>query len=402
MNGFITKLDFSDNRQMEQDVLSSSNLSGTTNFGVSFDMLPSGPDVDTQEVVYSGDSIISTFTATSSGNIFVFGDSDMYLGEDEIPIITSAIAESTEVIRVGPVYTPTNSIVVDDNNVNLSYSGVYYTILVLNGWEQIDSETITGNTVSYVEKYEATGLDYSGRTIWVEVSGISRTDKIIVQNLSSTGGTTDVEANSEGMLIPSMSDIRLKENIKPINYGLNTILKLNPVTFEWKDDRVGVNLGLIANEVKEYIPEIVNRTKDGLYSLNYKTLIPVLIKAIQEICDDGFNKSTLSVEHRNDNLTIEDNIIDLNFNGTHKSALYGGIRVIRGVDEETDSLIVIDKDGVFNISPAIKTNKLIVYSEEIPKSSDDTIGDEGEHRFDDDYIYVKTSNGWRRSKLEKF
>ena len=75
--------------------------------------------------------------------------------------------------------------------------------------------------------------------------------------------------------------------------GLQSILKLNPVTYDWITDSSGgkANIGFLAQEVEKLIPEIVihetatkkdssNRT--DVYGLKYAELTPVLVKAIQE------------------------------------------------------------------------------------------------------------------------
>ena len=87
------------------------------------------------------------------------------------------------------------------------------------------------------------------------------------------------------------SDKRLKTNIKPLEGALQSVLKLQGVTFNWKDEtnhRPGQNIGFIAQEVKEILPEIVNgggKDKEGneiYYSIEYATLTPVLVEAIKE------------------------------------------------------------------------------------------------------------------------
>ncbi len=93
------------------------------------------------------------------------------------------------------------------------------------------------------------------------------------------------------------SDIRDKENIKTIKYGLNDILKLNPVSFTWKGKAYeGEKLGLIAQDLSKVIPEVVKKEgwkeseepgqvekvqleRLGVY---YSDLIPVLVKAMQD------------------------------------------------------------------------------------------------------------------------
>ncbi len=81
------------------------------------------------------------------------------------------------------------------------------------------------------------------------------------------------------------SDARMKKGITNLNYGLSQIMQLRPVSFQWKDRADGQNnLGLIAQEVAEVVPEAVVKGKDEATTmgLNYSSLVPVLIKAVQE------------------------------------------------------------------------------------------------------------------------
>ncbi|HUM51103.1 MAG TPA: tail fiber domain-containing protein [Chitinophagales bacterium] len=79
------------------------------------------------------------------------------------------------------------------------------------------------------------------------------------------------------------SDFRLKKNIQSISYGLKEILKIRPVSYQWKDNDRS-DLGFIAQEIKEILPDIVMESKDSMNTLlmNYNGVIPVLVKAVQE------------------------------------------------------------------------------------------------------------------------
>jgi hypothetical protein len=81
------------------------------------------------------------------------------------------------------------------------------------------------------------------------------------------------------------SDYRLKEEIKRVPYGLEEVLRLEPVAFRWKDQpEEGERLGLIAQDVIDIVPTVVTvpDSDDGYYGIRYSELVPVLIKAIQE------------------------------------------------------------------------------------------------------------------------
>jgi hypothetical protein len=80
------------------------------------------------------------------------------------------------------------------------------------------------------------------------------------------------------------SDANLKTNIQASPYGLNEVLQLNPVQYNWKEQPDGKKeVGLLAQEVLKLIPEAVVVPEDGsAMGMKYSELIPVLIKAIQE------------------------------------------------------------------------------------------------------------------------
>ncbi len=84
----------------------------------------------------------------------------------------------------------------------------------------------------------------------------------------------------------NVSDFRLKKNIAPLRYGLNEVLNMRPVSYIMKDDNEEeVKLGLIAQEVRNLVPEVVSEeknSKEKYLGMNYTELIPVLIKATQE------------------------------------------------------------------------------------------------------------------------
>jgi hypothetical protein len=82
------------------------------------------------------------------------------------------------------------------------------------------------------------------------------------------------------------SDRRLKQEIKSTKYGLDEVLKLEPVDYVLKSNGLE-QIGFIAQDVKPLIPEVVTGKEGDLekgetLGITYTSLIPVLTKAIQE------------------------------------------------------------------------------------------------------------------------
>jgi len=102
--------------------------------------------------------------------------------------------------------------------------------------------------------------------------------------------TTAGVINATTIVITAISDQRLKENIRDIDVGLDAILALKPRRFDWKSgkgqDKKNA-AGFIAQEFEDVFPECVGTSEageDGIEykNINHETLIPTLVKAIQE------------------------------------------------------------------------------------------------------------------------
>ena len=85
--------------------------------------------------------------------------------------------------------------------------------------------------------------------------------------------------------ITSMSDKTLKTNIRKLKYGLKEIKKINPILFDWNEDyKPKNNIGIIAQDVKEVIPEVIYQDKyTGLYSVKYDKFSMILVNALKEL-----------------------------------------------------------------------------------------------------------------------
>ena len=106
--------------------------------------------------------------------------------------------------------------------------------------------------------------------------------------MNNSGGTRigaiSVGTGSNSITYGGTSDYRLKENIVPMEKGLERVKKLKPVKFNWKEDGSSSE-GFIAHEIQEAGWEVgVEGHKDGeeMQMVEYGKLTPLLVKAIQE------------------------------------------------------------------------------------------------------------------------
>jgi len=128
-------------------------------------------------------------------------------------------------------------------------------------------------------------------------SGSTTNEIAIGYNAEGGGSNTVVLGNSsiaalkcQVQTITSLSDKRDKTNIQDSEYGLDLISKLKPVTFDWNmrdGAKVGIkDLGFIAQDLQEvnddYTQLVEDKNPEKLEA-SYGRLIPVLVKAIQEL-----------------------------------------------------------------------------------------------------------------------
>jgi hypothetical protein len=108
-----------------------------------------------------------------------------------------------------------------------------------------------------------------------------------VQNMTGTSWAT---VSSASGWAAGTSDIRLKENVQPIRYGLDTIMALRPIQFDWIAEKRH-DIGFSAQEVEEIIPEIVEvweadpdvEGQIDTYAMRKDALTVILVRAVQEL-----------------------------------------------------------------------------------------------------------------------
>ena len=85
------------------------------------------------------------------------------------------------------------------------------------------------------------------------------------------------------------SDARYKDHVATLANPLDMVTRLRGVSFDWKRDEFGSKnfpegeqVGLIAQEVEDVVPSVVNTDATGYKSVDYARLVPLLIEAVKE------------------------------------------------------------------------------------------------------------------------
>ncbi len=99
----------------------------------------------------------------------------------------------------------------------------------------------------------------------------------------------DVIAGSNGMLGCIKSSARYKRDIRDMGDASDKLMKLRPVTFQYKEDSDGIQqYGLIAEEVQKVYPELVIEGEDGRpETVEYQVLPAMLLNELQKEVRDN-------------------------------------------------------------------------------------------------------------------
>lgn len=125
-------------------------------------------------------------------------------------------------------------------------------------------------------------------------------------------GPIYVTGNVSSISYMTPSDIRLKENVQPLNETtdkgstLENVLNMNVIKYNYKERELSAvvtdtlstpvsgndagsqvtHYGLSAQELQDIYPDLVQEGQDGYLTVNYVELVPILIRSIQELKEE--------------------------------------------------------------------------------------------------------------------
>jgi hypothetical protein len=102
---------------------------------------------------------------------------------------------------------------------------------------------------------------------------------------STTAGRIDA---ANDVVAFSTSDIRLKDNIKSIDKALDKVNSIQGIEFDWIEKEEvhgnsGHDIGVIAQEIEEILPDVVTTRDNGYKAVKYEKIVPLLIEAIKDL-----------------------------------------------------------------------------------------------------------------------
>ena len=125
-------------------------------------------------------------------------------------------------------------------------------------------------------------VSFSGASSYLN---INRNGTGTIQQFSSSGNAKgSVTIASNGVTYATTSDIRLKQDIEPLD-ATDKLMAMNPVSYNWKADPDGPkSMGFIAQEMQEIMPDAVSTGEDAdaMMSMDYGRITPIIVSALQK------------------------------------------------------------------------------------------------------------------------
>jgi len=152
---------------------------------------------------------------------------------------------------------------------------------------RIAASSITQHTDSKYLRSNATDTASGVITFSNTTNSTSKTTGAV--KISGGLGVAKTLNAGEDVVAFASSDKRLKDNLKPIENSLDKVSKLSGYEFDWNDKQEtyqGKDVGVVAQEVEEVMPEIVTTRDNGYKAVKYEKIVPLLIEAIKELKEE--------------------------------------------------------------------------------------------------------------------
>jgi len=229
--------------------------------------------------VTSSHFVLGPETYDSLGN-------ETYLTNDRLPkgtgkehLVDSNITDTGTLITLG-----SNTVV----NGTLVATGT----TLVSGSSQIDATATTNwSTGIKTQLNSNTVVSGSSQITLSSTTGGSTTSDVRFGSLgigmAASGTSGRIDASGD-IVAFSTSDRNFKENITPIPNALEKISKISGNTYDWKEDMKdfhgfeGNDVGVIAQEIEEVLPQLVTTRETGYKAVKYDKLVALLIEGIKE------------------------------------------------------------------------------------------------------------------------
>jgi hypothetical protein len=246
---------------------------------------------DLQVGAFSGNPEICIGSGTTGTGALVFGDGAtgndpwrgfiIYNHSTDALTLGTVNAERMRITSGGSVgigeTSPTYKLQVNDTIASVTGFGNFTALQSIGG---TGYRWTLANDSTFRLQYTTNGFSSVTTPLFVTSNGA------LGLNVTPTNTAGRFEALND-IVAYSSSDKRWKKNIKNINSPLEKLSQINGVEFDWIEDEPvhgnkGHDIGVIAQEIEQVLPEIVQTRESGMKAVQYDKIIPLLVECIKD------------------------------------------------------------------------------------------------------------------------
>jgi len=271
---------------LNNTITNSSGLSGTANLEVAVANIQKMVDfnkkqINTNFISNYDTSPIQILSPLNLSNVNLFQNGNLFVGGGGGGSFTSTattLSSGSTSLVLSNTSSPTS--------IAFNFFAANSTIMTLN-----QQGTLALPYGAVPNKYLKC-IDLSGNTAWNYVSnltqGLGASLNVLGNNSFSfqqnlvENASIDTNGNMTAQNFFSVSDQRYKKNISTITDAGSMLKQIRGVRFDWLRDG-SPDIGVIAQEVFEVIPEAIVSTNSSMLTVAYNKIIPLLIETIKEL-----------------------------------------------------------------------------------------------------------------------
>lgn len=250
------------NNTSNQDIIFQGNDDGSANTtALTLDMSAAGAATFNGAITSGGNITVggtNNLIVNDSGAAIFGNDGDLSIGNSGTIGLISAPNGDMTLDTAGNI-----NLDADGGNIRIKDGGTEYGTINKNG---------TANLSIYSSASDADML-FQGNDGGSVITALTL-------DMSAAGAATfngDVNAPN----FNTTSDATLKTNVETLTGSLDAVKSLRGVSFDWLENG-GSEIGVIAQEVEDVLPDVVNTNEDGIKSVKYGNMVGLLIEAIKE------------------------------------------------------------------------------------------------------------------------
>ena len=230
---------------------------------------------------------IGAYAMYADSGSYMTGDNSTSVGHESMYNISSGYNNS------GLGYQSFYNLTTGYNNTALGYQSLYN---LNNGYGNLAVGLQSGDNLisGTYNTFLGLGTDASSTSainqtmIGYDTSGqadnsvtLGNSDVTAIYMAEDSGATIYAGNATFGGDVTISSDIRLKSNIVSLGSTLSKLLLIDGKSYTMNSDGKD-KIGVLAQEVQEVFPELVGEDTEGMLTVNYQGLVPVLINALKE------------------------------------------------------------------------------------------------------------------------